>query len=79
MRNRGGEEGEGRGKGGEIWVMRRILFRAGMYITISSSDLAWAEVEGSSVVGDKEWSGFRVRGLNDEVDVEIALPPGWGY
>lgn len=77
VRNRGGEEGEGGGKGGEIWVMRRILFRAGIDITIASSDLAWAEAGESSVVGDMDWGGFRVRGPIDEVDVEVALPPGW--
>lgn len=76
VRNRGGEEGE-EGKGGEIWVMRRILFRAGMDITIASSDLAWAEAGESSVVGETEWSGFRVRGPDDEVGVELALPPEW--
>lgn len=30
---------------------------AGMDITIASSDLAWAEAEDSSIVGDQEWSG----------------------
>lgn len=54
MRSRGGEEGEGGGKGGEIWVIRRILFRAGIDITIASSDLACAEAGESSVVGDTE-------------------------
>lgn len=76
-RNRGGEEGEGGGKGGEIWVMRRILFKAGMDITIASSDLAWAEAGESSVVVDTNCGGFTVRGPKDEVDVEFALPPGW--
>lgn len=77
VRNSCGEEGEGGGKGGEIWVMRRILFKAGMDITIASSDLAWLEAGESSEVGDTEWSGFRVRGTNDEIDVKVALPPRW--
>lgn len=57
--------------------MRRILFRAGMDITIASSDLAWDEAGESSVVGDTGWGGFRVRGPKDEVDEEAALPPEW--
>lgn len=77
VRNKGGEEGEGGGKGGEIWVMRRILFRAGMDITIASSDLAWAEAGESSVVGEPGWSGFSVRGPDDEVGVEFIFPPEW--
>lgn len=77
VRKRGGEEGEGGGKGGEIWVMRRILFRAGMDITIASSDLAWAEAGESSVVGEPGWSGFSVRGPDDKDGVEFIFPPEW--
>lgn len=55
--SKAGDAGPGFANGGEILESMRILFSAGMDITIASTDLACVELPGA----DAWWRGGKVR------------------